>query len=138
MEENIVFKKASFGGFDREDVMKYINSISNDFFLCKKKLETEKSSLQNEITKLKKQCEAQKSEIEELNLKIQSMSESAKTSETASVEDILLTLTQTVNSLKMQINPDKSDYSEELPKDIQPSFFDKDNSIEELLKKYCE
>lgn len=109
MENDIIFKKASFGGFDREDVMNYISSITDEFH--EKLAEKEKSlaaaneettqlkeqlkSLQDENLSLNKRISELEKQREELNEKKQSEEED----ETEQLKAAVKALTEKVNEL---------------------------------------
>ncbi len=52
MENNFKFRKAAFGGFNREDVINYIEKMRNEFFDYKKEVEATITQLNEKIREL--------------------------------------------------------------------------------------
>ncbi|MBQ8503577.1 MAG: hypothetical protein IJ491_04780 [Clostridia bacterium] len=68
MENNYnKFRRAAFGGFNREDVISYIEKMKNEFFDYKKEVDQTVSQLNEKIRELETICEAMDTpEIEEI------------------------------------------------------------------------
>lgn len=54
MESNITFKKAFFGGFEREDVMNYIAAVTDEFYKYKKETVHKVEEMKSKIAELEK------------------------------------------------------------------------------------
>lgn len=87
MENDIIFRKASFGGFEREDVMNYISQITDEFHEKLEKKEKELALAKEEAEKLSLELESLKSENKELNEKISKLEKEKTEKEEAAVEE---------------------------------------------------
>lgn len=61
------FRKAAFGGFNREDVINYIEKMKNEFFDYKKEVEATVAQLNEKIRELETLCETKSDPIAEEN-----------------------------------------------------------------------
>ena len=68
--ENTTFKNSLFGGFNRQDVIDYIESASRKSSETVASLESEVASLQEERTALTEKCEKLEAELAELTEKL--------------------------------------------------------------------
>ncbi len=112
MENDIIFKKVNFGGFDREDVMNYISQITDEFHkktadkdkeliaLRAKitELESEIDDLKNENVGLKTSIEELKNENEKLKVPSESV-EKVEETETEQLRNAVKALTEKVDEL---------------------------------------
>lgn len=96
MEKDILFKKATFGGFDREDVMNYISKITDEF--QEYKIQTIKTidMLKEKIAELEKDNNILQERYDELILDL------AKCQE-IEVEEQAETVPSTTDEIKMII-----------------------------------
>lgn len=80
MDGEIFFRRAVFGGFNREDVMRYISSVSfeND---GREKTEAQLKKSLNEITALKDSLNSKNAEIEALKMKVAALESETRGSE---------------------------------------------------------
>ena len=71
MEENYVsFRKAKVGGFNKKDVISYIEKMRNDFFDYKKAVESTIEQLNAKVRELESACEGQKEQIREVIVEV--------------------------------------------------------------------
>ena len=71
MEENYIsFRKAKVGGFNKKDVISYIEKMRNDFFDYKKAVETTIDQLNAKVRELEAVCEGQKEQIKEVIVEV--------------------------------------------------------------------
>jgi len=71
MEENYIsFRKAKVGGFNKKDVISYIEKMRNDFFDYKKAVETTIEQLNAKVRELEAACEGQKEQIREVVVEV--------------------------------------------------------------------
>ena len=71
MEENYIsFRKAKVGGFNKKDVISYIEKMRNDFFDYKKAVETTIDQLNSKIRELETACEMQKETVKEIVVEV--------------------------------------------------------------------
>lgn len=118
MENDIIFKKASFGGFDREDVMNYISAITDEFHEKLSKKGKELALANTELDDAKRELEALKaqnaeltegygrleSENESLNSELKSLAEqksaeNGAADESGQLKAMVMALTEKVNEL---------------------------------------
>lgn len=59
------FRRAAIGGFNRQDVIEYIEKMKNEFFDYKKEVEQTVSQLNEKISELEKLCETKEAEFVE-------------------------------------------------------------------------
>lgn len=62
--ENNTFKSVAFGGFDKQDVIRYIEQTAKEAAAIQEKLQQENDELHTEVTALKEQLEALKKQLE--------------------------------------------------------------------------
>ncbi len=118
MENDIIFKKANLGGFDREDVMNYISAITDEFHekLSQKEKElaivnTELEDVKAELAKVKaenadisERYGRLESENESLKLELKELADSKpdetdSPSEREQLKEMVMALTEKVNEL---------------------------------------
>lgn len=118
MENDIIFKKANFGGFDREDVMNYISAITDEFHEKLSQKEKELAIANTEIEDIKAglaKVKAENADISERYGRLESENESLKLelkeladskpdetdspSEREQLKEMVMALTEKVNEL---------------------------------------
>lgn len=149
MENDIIFKKANFGGFDREDVMNYISAITDEFHekLSQKEKElaianTELEDVKTELVKIKtenadisERYGRLESENESLKLELKELADSKpdetdSPSEREQLKEMVMALTEKVNELI-------SDASEKgTPSDDDRSEYDRD--LFDIIEQYVD
>ena len=72
MDGEVFFRRAAFGGFNRDDVLRYVNSVASDSNELKTAQESAKKSA-DEAAALKTELESKNSEIISLKEKIESL-----------------------------------------------------------------
>lgn len=71
MEENFVsFRKAKVGGFNKKDVISYIEKMRNDFFDYKKAVEATIDQLNAKVRELEAACAGQKEQVREVIVEV--------------------------------------------------------------------
>lgn len=81
MQSNGVFRAALFGGYNKEDVMNYIQAMENDMEAVKLRGKKESSELKVEIQKLTEEKEMLEQRVKELQAQAQSRDADAKVQE---------------------------------------------------------
>ena len=69
MAEQAIFKSQTFGGFNKEEVLKYIDKLNADFTEEHEKAEEEISSLKNELEEKEIKLSKAENSLEELQAK---------------------------------------------------------------------
>ena len=149
MENDIIFKKANFGGFDREDVMNYISAITDEFHEKLSQKEKELAIANTEIEDIKAglaKVKAENADISERYGRLESENESLKLelkeladgkpdetdspSEREQLKEMVMALTEKVNELI-------SDASEKgTPSDDDRSEYDRD--LFDIIEQYVD
>ncbi len=71
MEENYIsFRKAKVGGFNKKDVIAYIEKMRNDFFDYKKAVENTIDQLNAKVRELEAACEGHREQIKEVIVEV--------------------------------------------------------------------
>lgn len=146
MENNIIFKKVNFGGFDREDVMNYIAKITDDFHEDLERKSDELSKAKEKISTLEAELESVKEERSELSEKIarlESENEDLKNknSRAAVSDDIVESETEqlrnAVKALTQKVDELISD-SAEKNSTLENDSDDYDRDLFDLIEQYAD
>lgn len=116
MDNNITFKKALFGGFDREDVMNYIASVTDEFFKYKKETVKKLEEMKEKTAELETAYSALLEENNRLKVEITQLSDEEKTEAEDSQPDIkklIESLTESMNVLISVLSTDEESDNEE-------------------------
>lgn len=115
MDSNITFKKAFFGGFDREDVMNYIASLTDEFFKYKKetvkKLEEMKEKTAELETAYSALLEENKSLKDEINEHTDKEKEEKENNQ-PDIKELIESLTESMNVLISVLSVEEDSESE--------------------------
>lgn len=109
MEQDVVFKKVSFGGFDKNDVIDYIAGITDEFQAYKIQIEKEKLDLKKENESLSHEIqllELEKEKLEKENslLKAEIEKTSEQVRENENISHTAVNLKEIIESLYENIN----------------------------------
>lgn len=113
MDNNInKFRKAAFGGFNRKDVIDYIEKIQNEFFDYKKETEKTVERLNEKITQLESLCSGVERPMDEAEEKAdaseQMMEENASAGEinmaTAKLRNVTEELCRSLNDFMEKLS----------------------------------
>ena len=114
--DNYPIKSVTFGGFDKQDVIRYIEQTSQKAAAAQKELQAESDSLHSQVTALTSELETLRSQLEELTAQRDQL-QAALDRETAArqaleplkpLEDEVLRLRAEVNALR----PDAQAYAQ--------------------------
>lgn len=153
MEQDVVFKKVSFGGFDKSDVMDYIAGITDEFQNYKRQIEKENLDLKKknedlsheiqlleiEKEKLEKENSLLKAEIEKTAEKVREDENTPHSAE--NLKEIIESLYENINGYMEVLsetkhetvnNGNKTDNEENII--IEPA----DDELLKLIDKYVD
>lgn len=145
MEKDILFKKATFGGFDKEDVMNYIAKITDEF-------QSYKNQTIVTVDKLREKIDALEKEKNELQEKYDNLCEEMngiqeKTEESApeaavntdEIKQIIESLYENINGFMSVLgNTENEPVAEERVNEIAPEAELGDDELLKIIDKYVD
>ncbi|MDD6022361.1 MAG: hypothetical protein ACI4GA_01470 [Acutalibacteraceae bacterium] len=148
MENDIIFKKVNFGGFDRDDVMNYISKITDEFHdkTAQKDKELKEANeransltseierLKNENKELRDRCdklESEKAEREKAQKTEPDNAGAESETETAKLKEMVEALIAKVNELMAETPKEK----ESAPADDRDEY---DRDLFDIIEQYVD
>lgn len=114
MSEEILFRRAKFGGFNREDVLQYIGTLSAEKNE-KDKVEKELSKVKNELSALKNSTGSKDDELNGIKAEIESLKAelSSKNSRISALESELKAKNDRILAMQLELESKKAAVAEE-------------------------
>ena len=156
MENDIIFRKVRFGGFNKTDVMNYIAKITDEFQSYKtettktvEQLKTKADEMENAYQKLKDEYEALKQKYEDRENAEKENGKDDFSSATSEIKTLVESLCDNMNSFLLSLPDDEAESESETTEEETESISDEDlgedtNSLSQdeelrnLIDKYAE
>lgn len=145
MEKDILFKKATFGGFDKEDVMNYIAKITDEFQAYKNQTIVTVDKLREKIDALEKEKNELQEKYDNLCEEINGIQEKAEESapeaavNTDEIKQIIESLYENINGfMSVLSNTENEPVAEESVNEIAPEAELGDDELLKIIDKYVD
>lgn len=109
MSEEILFRRAKFGGFNREDVLQYIGTLSAEKGE-KEKIEKELSKVKSELSTLKNSSSSKNDELNDIKAELEKLREeiSAKNSRISALESEIDSKNSRILAMQLELESRKA------------------------------
>ena len=140
MDNDILFKKAAFGGFDKEDVMNYIAKITDEFLTYKNQTIATIDKLQEKIGELEKEKNELQEKYDALCEDMNGIQEQTEEKEaepsvnTDEIKHIIESLYENINGFMSVLGGSENKPAEEENENVSKSAPEVELGDDELLK----
>lgn len=145
MEKDILFKKATFGGFDKEDVMNYIAKITDEFQAYKNQTIVTVDKLREKIDALEKEKNELQEKYDNLCEEMNGIQEKTEESaheaavNTNEIKQIIESLYENINGfMSVLSNTENEPVAEESVNEIAPEAELGDDELLKIIDKYVD
>lgn len=145
MEKDILFKKATFGGFDKEDVMNYIAKITDEFQSYKNQTIVTVDKLREKIDALEKEKNELQEKYDNLCEEMNGIQEKTEEStpeaavNTDEIKQIIESLYENINGFMSVLgNTENEPVAEESVNKIAPEAELGDDELLKIIDKYVD
>lgn len=144
MDKDILFKKATFGGFDKEDVMNYIAKITDEFQAYKTRTIKTIDTLKEKVEELEESNKELQEHCDQLNAEMMRVQEAdeEKTDQSAvttdEIKSIIESLYENINGFMSSLSggkdeaPDKENSEEHSENEFE------DDELLKIIDKYVD